>query len=165
MQTNSWKKAKHRNASLCVNSALLIGFNQLEHWQGCLAQLAEMIEIRSRGAAAGCNQFATNSKILITNNYGKPVLTALFWLNSIDLWNYKTGSSIGTWDDIPLELPIIVENLTNGLEYCPECRVWWNGTKIQRIHQIKMIHYSFAGVACENCYNPKIHEKLDTRGD
>jgi hypothetical protein len=55
------------------------------------------------------------------------------------------------------DTPKILENLAARKCLCNQCGKW----KLTK----NMKPYSFAGIVCNKCYDPKVHKGPDTRGD
>lgn len=64
---------------------------------------------------------------------------------------------IRTFPIFPREIDEVAELVEKGRLRCNECGSW----KLAK----NMLHYSFAGIVCKKCYNPKHHKAPNTKGD
>jgi len=141
-----------------------IHFDYLHHrkWRGItLVDLHNIHEALRENVKEASNYFYDNSHFYIDDLCGKPALTVLFELTCITFWNAKTGRCIGSiMDTTDTSLKIIdemISKVSDGMDKCHECGTWQPSNEMES--------YSYAGVVCKKCYNPKKHLQPDTRGD
>ncbi len=161
-----------------------IHFDYLEpkRWEGkSIRQLYdEMNELRKKVKEAIGYQY-DNSHFFINDCYGRLALIISFYEKGIHFWNAKNGCAMDSFlvpsDKNKILTQIIgtesviesneftsfmseliyewTRKIEDGFTQCCDCKKWVK----------EYISYSYAGVVCKECYNPKVHLPPDTRGD
>ena len=141
-----------------------IHFDYLHHrkWKGVtLVDLYNIHEALRKKVKDASNYQYDNDNFYIDGLCGKPALEVSFTPDDICFWNAKTGRYIGSVTDTTNTSSKLIDemicNVSNGMDKCDECGTW------QPSNEMKS--FSYAGVVCKNCYNPKKHLQPDTRGD
>lgn len=102
----------------------------------------------------------SDADLWVSGNYSRqPSLVMHVFRDSVDIWELRTGRSIKCFDHVPTDkdLSCIIEQVESGKSCCNKCGGWFNWQDMKG--------YSFAGVVCSSCFDPKQHLPPDTRGD
>jgi DNA-directed RNA polymerase subunit RPC12/RpoP len=145
------------NPILSCEAILSVSKYTLGHFRGNLPELQKQLELTGRKMTAASGEFSSIPKMVITDLYGKATLTFSVYPDTFCLWAYRTGRHIGDYKDVPENLDEIIEKTSDGLFKCNNCGGWFDEDIAE--------YYSYAGVVCPKCFNPKIHAAPDTRGD
>jgi hypothetical protein len=101
-----------------------------------------------------------DTKFFIEDARGNPALQVLFLSDRLSFWNARSGTSVylqGEGSEPSVFTPEMLEAINVAVKYvgncyhqCMVCGRWltdWN----------RFTSYDFSGLACERCYNPKVH--------
>lgn len=139
----------------------VLHFNQYElpSWRGKLNALELYIDKVSVPIVKATGQIASKCHTVLDNTSGQAALKLLVMRGEITFWNVNSGATIATFKDIPSskEITEMLDNVDAGKDKCDMCGHWFQ-TK-------DMKSFSFAGIVCKKCYNPRKHLPPDTRGD
>lgn len=88
---------------------------------------------------------------ILTNTVNNIAISLYAWTGSQYLFHYED------WELFKKMLPNILDKVSKGYLWCDVCNKWKKDYSFQS--------YSYSGVVCKKCYNPKKHLPPDTKGD
>ena len=98
-----------------------------------------------------------NNNNYVTDIYSRPTLkfSVHYDGSGISFWDASGCASIGNFSEVPEDLEDIARRVGDGKLRCNSCGAWHPKDEMKR--------YSFAGVVCQGCYDPKRHLPPDTK--
>ena len=151
-----------------MEAIITVDLSDFRRWERAKATLLDVcheLMAAERKAAKSTDQIG-DAVIIVVDNDGWPTLKlgamAPPEYSALSMSFYDRLGRVGLIDyneKLPTERDVdrIMINVSQGKRICNECGGW---KTFSRMHT-----YSFAGVVCNKCFDPKKHKQADTRGD